>query len=489
MTFPTMSPAFNSFRSMPVSSDDSPESSEEWDLLDNQSSSSATQGSMEVHELRDAPIIMRDALMRTGVLEQYGVLGRAVACHFKNEEHIFQDPRIYFNTNAPMSTLVCGVQGSGKSHTVSVLLENMFISNSSLLGTLTKPLCGLVLHFGEGGVGGGPCEAAYLGVASHPSIKAPPVKVYVSKSSLNTMKAVYEPLTKRGNITVEPLLFDESELDAQAFLSLMAVGSSDNAPLYIQIILSILRDLGESFSYQAFMTSLESRKKTFNPAQLAGVEQRLALLNSFMAGKKTKRLRWEALSGHKRRFSPGELTIIDLSDPFIDPASACGLFEVVTRLFVCTEVDTGKVLVVDEAHKYLTSSQHPSGFTKALLSLTRQQRHLGMRVIISTQEPTVVNPVLLDLCTVTILHRFSSPAWWAHLERHVSADFSDSDAFDKVVRLQTGEAIVLAPSGLAAFPSPVNVHDVRQLGRRYLIIKTRKRVTLDGGASIRVIGE
>lgn len=51
------------------------------------------------------------------------------------------------------------------------------------------------------------------------------------------MKNIYAPLTQRGNVTVEPLLFDESELDAQAFLALMAVGSSDNAPLYVQIIL------------------------------------------------------------------------------------------------------------------------------------------------------------------------------------------------------------------------------------------------------------
>ena len=51
-------------------------------------------------------------------------------------------------------------------------------------------------------------------------------------------------------------------------------------------------------------------------------------------------------------------------------------------------------------------------------------------------EPTVVPPVLLDLCTVAILHRFSSPTWWQHLIQHVPTDFSQSDAFDKIVRLQ-----------------------------------------------------
>ena len=52
-----------------------------------------------------------------------------------------------------------------------------------------------------------------------------------------------------------------------------------------------------------------------------------------------------------KRFAAGQLTIIDLSDPFLDAASACGLFEIIIRLFIRADVDTGKVLVVDEAHK------------------------------------------------------------------------------------------------------------------------------------------
>ena len=38
-------------------------------------------------------------------------------------------------------------------------------------------------------------------------------------------------------MTVVPLYFSEEELDAEAFLSMMAVESSENAPLYVQIIL------------------------------------------------------------------------------------------------------------------------------------------------------------------------------------------------------------------------------------------------------------
>ena len=101
-----------------------------------------------------------------------------------------------------------------------------------------------------------------------------------------------------------------------------------------------------------------------------------------------------------------------------------------------------------------------AGLTGTLLELTREQRHLAMRVIISTQgecfilsssnpsltistEPTVIPPTLLDLCTVAIMHRFSSPAWWKALSAHVSADISSDSAFDKVVRLQVRSIFVL----------------------------------------------
>lgn len=254
---------------------------------------------------------------------------------------------------------MCGVQGSGKSHTVASMLENMLIPGDKRIGSLSKPLCGLVLHLGDGGPHSSPNETAWLGSLKDRSKIAPSVQVFVSPSSLNTMKTVYSRHLGK-NVDVKPLYFTEDELDAQAFLSMMAVDSSDSAPLYIQIVLvsavtflrrfdlsrrqSILRELGEKFSYQTFTYVLEERRKDFNPAQKAGLKQRMALLESFLSKNKNA-------ASPKQRFAAGKLTIIDLSDPFIDPASACGIFEIITRLFVRANVDTGKVIVVDEAHK------------------------------------------------------------------------------------------------------------------------------------------
>ena len=81
----------------------------------------------------------------------------------------------------------------------------------------------------------------------------------------------------------------------------------------------------------------------FSPQQKCALEQRLVLLKTFVAS--------TPVVDKKPRFKSGQLTIVDLSDPFVDPASACSLFEIVTRMFIRAEVNTGKVLVVDEAHK------------------------------------------------------------------------------------------------------------------------------------------
>ncbi|KAI0773976.1 hypothetical protein C8Q74DRAFT_1448046 [Fomes fomentarius] len=381
---------------------------------------------LEDHELITAPLFTREAYLNSGFEEdssQYGVLGRILSIHDPSGVRVPEEPRLYVNTNAPFSALATTV-----------------------------------------------CP--------------PSVRVYVSKSSLARMKQVYAPLGDK--VSVRSLRFSQSELDAQAILSMMAVGSSESAPLYMHSILSILRELGDNFTYKEFLSRTELAKRSMNPQQRGSLDQRLSLLASFVD------------SANPRKgplFRSGRVTIIDLSDPFIDPSSACSLFEIITRLFVRADIPSGKVLVTDEAHKYLSANHGDSGLTKALTSIIRQQRHLAMRVIISTQEPTAVPPVLIDLCSIAIFHRFSSPAWWEAVARRVCADVSNTEGFGHVVKLKTGQALVLCPSGLGLFASsppkkptaknraPLQLK-IGQFGRRYMLIKTRQRITMDGGASI-----
>ena len=238
----------------------------------------------------------------------------------------------------------------------------MLVSGCNAIGVSHKALSGLVLHFGEGGSTSLPCEAAFIGHGINMGDVWPPkIKVFVSRSSLARMRRVYSVLG--DTVTVEPLQFSESELDAESILSMMAVGMSDSAPLYVQRILvshaltpspsangtltihleqSIMRELGEEFTYKRFLKEVDRAKKEMSVMQIPPLDQRMVLLKACVDA-----------SAHmtKTRFNAGQLTVVDLSDPFIDPPTACALFEIVTRLFVRADVDTGKVLVVDEAHK------------------------------------------------------------------------------------------------------------------------------------------
>jgi hypothetical protein len=93
------------------------------------------------------------------------------------------DPRLYLNIAAPSSAFICGSQGSGKSHTLSCLLENCLMKSD--ISKLDHPLAGLVFHYDTftSDLKGTPCEAAYL--ASNPAIK---VRILCSPTNLQTIK-------------------------------------------------------------------------------------------------------------------------------------------------------------------------------------------------------------------------------------------------------------------------------------------------------------
>jgi DNA helicase HerA-like ATPase len=137
----------------------------------------------------------------------------------------------------------------------------------------------------------------------------------------------------------------------------------------------------------------------------------------------------------------------------------------------------------------MTDTPAAKALTESLLTVIRQQRHYGARIIISTQEPTI-SPRLIDLCAVTVVHRFSSPQWFNVLRQHISISndtergvgpVAESPLFEKILGLRTGEALIFAPSAVVprgedGAPAP--------LKERLLTVRVRKRLTWDGGRSI-----
>ena len=158
----------------------------------------------------------------------------------------------------------------------------------------------------------------------------------------------------------------------------------------------------------------------------------------------------------------------------------------------------------------MNGSAEAQTFTQTLLSTIRLQRHLGARVIISTQEPTI-SPALLDLCSVTIVHRFTSPDWLQSLKNHLAAVASEqldqiSDAsnqdenqherviasarinkarrvFREIVNLRVGEALLFSPSAMIDVEGD-GLSGFTRLGMEFLRVRVRTRLTTDGGKSV-----
>ena len=74
-------------------------------------------------DIRDAVIFQTEVLKRydSRLLPQYGLLG-SICPTKESPVTAITDPRLFLNTNVPFSAFICGLQGSGKSHTISCLL-------------------------------------------------------------------------------------------------------------------------------------------------------------------------------------------------------------------------------------------------------------------------------------------------------------------------------------------------------------------------------
>lgn len=294
---------------------------------------------------------------------------------------------------------------------------------------------------------------------------------------------------------MEPLRIREQDLNTKRMKDLMAVSAGEKMPLYMHVINRILKNLrieqqnlpGSRFSYRAFLKKLNQEELTEH--QRVPLDQRLENLESFMAKGNQPGNDWTPRAG--------QLTIVDLSCPCVTPEGAAQLFNICLSLFLEKEKKIGRVIALDEAHKYMGDSPEASVLTEQLLCTIRLQRHLGARIIISTQEPTI-SPKLLDLCSATIVHRFTSPEWLRTLQKHLAGvsevtgtvgqivDGSaapaqlDQSLLRQIVQLRVGEALVFAPSAMIAF----NAGQVVKGSDIVLKLRVRKRVTHDGGKSI-----
>jgi DNA helicase HerA-like ATPase len=129
-----------------------------------------------------------------------------------------------------------------------------------------------------------------------------------------------------------------------------------------------------------------------------------------------------------------------------------------------------KFIVFDEAHKYMNNKELVDSITTAI----REMRHKGVSVMIASQDPMSLPTEIIELSSIVIMHKFSSPAWVKHVQKAITALQALTPT--EMASLGSGEAFLWA-----------NKADDKLVTQRPIKISIRPRVTKHGGDTISAI--
>jgi len=274
--------------------------------------------------------------------------------------------------------------------------------------------------------------------------------------------------------TVKPLLFRWRSLTADHIKRIMRIESGDNQ-LYVAAFLNLLRGYQRQAVVPEFSDFMKQVRKVCSTGSQKGpLDQRIALLESVVAeSPQNSSLVGESLDLMSAIKQGIHFIIADLTDPLLSKEEANGLFQVLTEQFRTLPTKGGKVLCLDEAHKYMDGVK-ADGLSEAIVNAARLMRHDGVRLVVSTQSPKALAPELLELVTIACLHHFHSPDWWSYLQSKLPLN---QDAFERILSLNSGEAV--------AFATRHNL-SVNNIERSHCLpLRIRPRITEDLGSSRR----
>jgi DNA helicase HerA-like ATPase len=163
--------------------------------------------------------------------------------------------------------------------------------------------------------------------------------------------------------------------------------------------------------------------------------------------------------------------IVDIRDELIEQEEALAVFMVLLNRFGQVTDETtqfNKIIVFDEAHKYMANTR----LTQAIVDNIRLMRHRGTTVVLASQDPPSVPKEVIELSSIVVAHRFTSPKWLDHVRKVNSAFGEAAMQPSQLARLESGEAFIWSIGGAEEFRRPQRV-------------VMRPRLTQHGGATRR----
>ena len=401
-----------------------------------------------------SPALAYDIMLGvTGESPQYGLLGDA------------SGRRVAIDLNQTHTISLFGVQGGGKSYTLGTIAEMASLPIPQI-NLLPQPLATVIFHYS-------PTMDYRPEFTSMVAPNSDAAQVKMLKETFGAepraledviLLAPADKLDERKReypgIEVHPLKFGAAELQAGHWRFLM--GAVGNQATYIRQLNRVMKSLRDDLTLEGLREGIESASLPDHLKAMA--KMRLDLAAEYIDD--SVRL--------KDVIRPGRLIIVDLRDEFIEKDEALGLFVVLLQLFADakyvdqqgTERSFNKLVVFDEAHKYIESPDLVAG----LIEVVREMRHKGTSIMVASQDPPSVPISLIELSSQVILHKFNSPAWLKHLQKANAALGTLSP--EKMANLRPGEAFIWSSKA---------TDDAFTKGA--VKIRCRPRVTHHGGAT------
>jgi DNA phosphorothioation-dependent restriction protein DptH len=379
---------------------------------------------------------------------QYGLLGEV------------SGRKIAIDLNQTHTISLFGIQGGGKSYTLGTIAEMASILIPHI-NSLPQPLATVIFHYSRTMEYKPEFTSMVAPNSSKTEIQILSERYGATPMGLSDMVLLVpaEKLSERQveypGIQVVPLQFAAAELQASQWRFLM--GAIGNQAAYIRQLNRMMRSLRGNLTLDSLREGVDGSSLPSHLKELASM--RLDLAAEYI----------DDNSHLSSIIHPGRLIIVDLRDEFIEKDEALGLFVVLLQLFADAKHEGrsfNKLVVFDEAHKYIESSDLVAG----LVEVVREMRHKGTSVMVASQDPPSVPVSLIELSTQIILHRFNSPAWLKHIQK-ANAALSDLTP-EKMAHLGIGEAYIWSSKATDEAFTKGTVK-----------VKCRPRVTLHGGGT------
>lgn len=393
---------------------------------------------------------------RTDMSPQYGILGKA----------IMTKRFIGMDLNECNTISLFGVQGAGKSYTIGTVAE-MTMRQFSKVNKLPSPMASVIFHYSES-MDYAP-EFTSMVYPNDDAKQIAKLKAEYGAAPKNIRDVVLlcpesqveQRKSEYPDVNVFPIGFDSKELNVQDWMFLL--GAVGNDSTYVKELKQIMKQCRHDLSLANIKTGVEN-SSFLSSSQKTLAQQKLTFASEYITDG----------NNLNRHLKPGRLIIVDLRDEWIEKDEALGLFVVMLNIFASVKAVEGrsfnKFIVFDEAHKYMNNPDLVDSITTAI----REMRHKGVSIMIASQDPMSLPNKIIELSSIVLLHKFSSPAWVKHIQKSITA----------LQMLSATEMSSLGPGEAYLWAGKSSDKSIMQ---RPIKISIRPRVTKHGGDTIKAV--